>query len=428
MAIRWDEIPHERIRLQIYARLARNDVERSSEDSLRRILRRRLPLRDANDHRRYIEVEARSLIEHLRCTRDVYREFVDSQSCKPAIEAQWVVLRFAVFPTAVSILRQKIVEYSKLTIVRAADLSLLFGVPTRPCYKAVAEDFALISLPELNDKTTASDQEITSFGQLVDEDSLLIFKDVREQGGAIIRLVGGGPFSVDDARSLLNSFQMGAVQADITLPEWVKIRKELWQLGVPWTEGLCDLFMSVQEELIRRALPADSLLQELQLQNATSQFQRLVVPVRPRTSRRTLIATSRKSGSESETAEVSHSTAAEKLRPGRKPKLMEEFVLYAGRPWQDAISREEGTVTIGPLRDIAAALDQAGYLPPSAYLEGKFAKEIRLFNSRNSNSKNGPVRTWFGLVSRGDKDHIRGMRRLLSRCSRRLSDHSLSAN
>jgi len=233
---------------------------------------------------------------------------------------------------------------------------------------------------------------------------------------------------VDDARSLLNSFQMGAVQADITLPEWVKIRKELWQLGVPWTEGLCDLFMSVQEELIRRALPADSLLQELQLQNATSQFQRLVVPVRPRTSRRTLIATSRKSGSESETAEVSHSTAAEKLRPGRKPKLMEEFVLYAGRPWQDAISREEGAVTIGPLRDIAAALDQAGYLPPSAYLEGKFAKEIRLFNSRNSNSKNGPVRTWFGLVSRGDKDHIRGMRRLLSRCSRRLSDHSLSAN
>ena len=34
-----------------------------------------------------------------------------------------------------------------------------------------------------------------------------------------------------------------------------------------------------------------------------------------------------------------------------------------------------------------------------------------MFNSRNSNSKTGPVRTWFELVSRGDKDHIRGMRR-----------------
>src|SRR5207302_10540563 len=43
MAIRWDQFPHERILLQIYTRLARNDVARSSEDSLRRVLQRRLP-------------------------------------------------------------------------------------------------------------------------------------------------------------------------------------------------------------------------------------------------------------------------------------------------------------------------------------------------------------------------------------------------
>jgi hypothetical protein len=72
MAIRWNEFPHGDIRLGIYARLRRNAVERSAEDSSRHILRRRLPSSNAEDHRRFIELEARSLIEHLRCTRDVY--------------------------------------------------------------------------------------------------------------------------------------------------------------------------------------------------------------------------------------------------------------------------------------------------------------------------------------------------------------------
>src|SRR3954467_1475752 len=126
MGIRWDQFPHERIRLQIYSRLKRNDVARSSEDSLRRILERRLPSRNADDHHRFIEIEARTLVEHLRCTRDVYREFVDSHRCEPRIEAHWVVLRFAVFPTALSIVRQRIIEYSKATRVLARNLSLLF--------------------------------------------------------------------------------------------------------------------------------------------------------------------------------------------------------------------------------------------------------------------------------------------------------------
>ena len=69
-----------------------------------------------------------------------------------------------------------------------------------------------------------------------------------------------------------------------------------------------------------------------------------------------------------------------------------------------------------------------GHLPPAAYLEGKCAQEIKYSNRRNSNSKIGPVMTWLELVSRGDKDHLRGMRRLLSRCSGRLNDHPLSGN
>jgi hypothetical protein len=84
MAIRWDQFPHQRLRLEIYARLARNHVARSSEDSLRHILRGRLQSHDTGDHRRYIEQEARELVEHLRTTRDVYRKFIESQGCRPA--------------------------------------------------------------------------------------------------------------------------------------------------------------------------------------------------------------------------------------------------------------------------------------------------------------------------------------------------------
>ena len=89
MAIRWDKFPHNEIRLRIYARLGRNTVGRSAEDSLRHILRRRLASCDAEDHRRFVELEARNSIEHLRCTRDVYRELVEEHNCRPILEAQW---------------------------------------------------------------------------------------------------------------------------------------------------------------------------------------------------------------------------------------------------------------------------------------------------------------------------------------------------
>ena len=70
-----------------------------------------------------------------------------------------------------------------------------------------------------------------------------------------------------------------------------------------------------------------------------------------------------------------------------------------------------------------------GHVPPSAHLEGKCAQELKSFNSRNSNSKIGPVITWSQLISVGDKDHARGMRRLLSRCAERLDNgHRLSGN
>ena len=47
------------------------------------------------------------------------------------------------------------------------------------------------------------------------------------------------------------------------------------------------------------------------------------------------------------------------------------------------------------------------------------------FNSRNSNSKLGPITTWSKLISCRDKDLLRGMRRLLYRCAEKLNDGRL---
>jgi hypothetical protein len=133
MAIRWDEFPHNEIRLKIYARIAHNAAARSAEDSLRHILQRRLPSLKAEDHRRFIELEASSLVEHLRCTRDIYQEFVNKHNCHPVLEAHWVVLRCAVFPTAVALLREHVIKYAKLTRSPGRDLSILFGTGSGSC-------------------------------------------------------------------------------------------------------------------------------------------------------------------------------------------------------------------------------------------------------------------------------------------------------
>ena len=111
------------------------------------------------------------------------------------------------------------------------------------------------------------------------------------------------------------------------------------------------------------------------------------------------------------------------------PRVDQSFVVFAGTLWRKAISGSHTPVSDDQLRQIASALDAAGHLPPSKHLEGQIALELKAFNSRNSNSKTGPVQTWSQLISLGDKDHLRGMRRLLSRCAKRLDDgHPLSGN
>jgi|ERR1035438_1042138 hypothetical protein len=111
-----------------------------------------------------------------------------------------------------------------------------------------------------------------------------------------------------------------------------------------------------------------------------------------------------------------------KKKPGRHPRLARPFLERAGTLWQEAILDSHSNVSVDKLRQIASALDAGNYLPPSEYLEGKHARELKEFNSRNSNSKTGPVKTWSQLISLGDKDYLRGMRRLLSRCAEKLDD------
>jgi len=86
--------------------------------------------------------------------------------------------------------------------------------------------------------------------------------------------------------------------------------------------------------------------------------------------------------------------------------------------WLEA-TRDSGQakVSIKQLTQIGSKLDEKGYVPPADYLEGRYAKELKAFNSRNSNSKTGAIQTWSRLVSLADKDHLRGMRRMLSRCA-----------
>jgi len=232
MAIRWDEFPHSEIRLKIYARLGHNAAAHSAEDSVRHILQRRLPSLVAEDHRRFIELEASGLVEHLRCTRDIYQEFVNEHNCHPILEAHWVVLRCAVFPTAIALLREQLLKYAKQTRIPGRDLSILFGIPTRTCYQDCGDGFGFLRPPDLDDDTPATDAELQSLGELVDDDSLLVFRDIRD-GGAVFHLYGGGPFATDDRRSIEHSWSLCALRQQITLIDWIGIREKLWQSGFP---------------------------------------------------------------------------------------------------------------------------------------------------------------------------------------------------
>lgn len=108
-----------------------------------------------------------------------------------------------------------------------------------------------------------------------------------------------------------------------------------------------------------------------------------------------------------------------RTKPGPRPIRSESFVVCAGTMWRKAIS-DARRVSRAQLAHIASKLDAAKHLPPADYLEDRYAQEVKAFNSRHSRSTGGPLITWSLLVANGDKDHLQGMRRLLSRCASTL--------
>lgn len=108
-------------------------------------------------------------------------------------------------------------------------------------------------------------------------------------------------------------------------------------------------------------------------------------------------------------------------RKGRPAKRPQDFAARAGDLWRTAMQATGTKVSAEHLRQIASELDSSHFLPPADYLEQSVATLVRRFNTANSNSKRGPIKTWSKLIEYGDKDHLRGMRRLLSRCARNRS-------
>ena len=91
------------------------------------------------------------------------------------------------------------------------------------------------------------------------------------------------------------------------------------------------------------------------------------------------------------------------------------FEEVAGDLWSKSLRSSGTKITHGQLTQIASEFDSLGLVPPADFLERCYAKQVRDFNTRHSNSKRGPIKSWTRLVEFADKDHLRGMRKLLSR-------------
>jgi hypothetical protein len=104
---------------------------------------------------------------------------------------------------------------------------------------------------------------------------------------------------------------------------------------------------------------------------------------------------------------------------GRPPKRAADFCARAGELWTEALKHATGKkVSADQLAEIASELDRLKFVPPGEYLESSFASQVKTFNRNHSNAKRGPIKTWSKLVEHADKDHLRGMRKLLSRCAK----------
>lgn len=121
-------------------------------------------------------------------------------------------------------------------------------------------------------------------------------------------------------------------------------------------------------------------------------------------------------GEQAFTTLTSVQSGTNKKKPGRLPTRDPDFQALAGRLWMEEM---KGGTRVGShgLKRIASELDVSDFKKPSDYLEGSAAKELKAHNRNYGNSSEKKIMTWTALVEEEDKDRLRAMRKVLSRCA-----------
>jgi hypothetical protein len=116
--------------------------------------------------------------------------------------------------------------------------------------------------------------------------------------------------------------------------------------------------------------------------------------------------------------------ASPKSAQGRKPRRPHEFTSLAANLWTQRRS-PKGRHSSVDLLWMGEQLDSKKFTPVSKYLEETARKNLKVNNSKNSNSKHGgAIRLWADLVRRGDKHDLQAMRKLMSRCAGKIRNNS----
>jgi hypothetical protein len=234
--LRWDQIPHEQLWLQIEVALQLGSPARAAEDSLRSVLMRRLPRRHPADHLKYVELECSRIVETLRVVRDAYRAYLQPKVKGPLAEMYWVVTRFAVKDRAIVRLREAATKYIHESHIAEGQWRALFG------FTASHRSFYFDEISEKQEKDASV--RILSHGVIENAVQRLLPDD------ALDEILLGGPFGRDSQIRHAQSAPAGPLLYHGTLSDVIQLRQAEWDAALPWPEGLSRLFDAVQEEVM----------------------------------------------------------------------------------------------------------------------------------------------------------------------------------
>jgi hypothetical protein len=114
-AVRWSDLPHERLSSEIARTVAYRLPQEAHYELRIRELSEGLPELHEEDHREYVRLVSAEINRHLRFCRDTYRTYLATLNNKSRTEKGRVALNFAVAPTASQTLRHEICAYLRAT-------------------------------------------------------------------------------------------------------------------------------------------------------------------------------------------------------------------------------------------------------------------------------------------------------------------------